>query len=286
METPATRMSPRAIVGWLFVLIVAGLAIGALQFGPYFIYEHQRLPFWEGTLVWLGDATALFWFGIFCVRHFLLSVPIEDPPRVLPGRARFVCWLALLSILASLGADLWFTLSLRGSERQAFATSERAQGSIERLTRFDFGPGKRVVYTLYCSYKDANQVVHSAVFQLRDPDELPNLPPFVGQAVRAERLPVPVAIAYDASWPKRSWLADLGWQDMTRIHGFSLCVLLFQAIGSLVFLLAFVAGIIVRDLPWWHDLHGVVLVALEAVFLLIVGGFGLLFGIPFFWGEL
>jgi hypothetical protein len=182
-----------------------------------------------------------------------------------------------------MGADLWVTLRLRQAEREAFAGARRTVGTIESLTKTNFK--QRVAYALRCSYVDGNQNVHTATFQLRDPDELPRLVPAVVQAVRAERLPAPVAIAYDPQRPGRSWLADLGWKDATRLHGFSLCVLLFQAMASVVFLLLLAC---VRSpaggLPWWYDLHGVLLVGVEAGFVLLFGGLGLLFNLPFFWG--
>jgi hypothetical protein len=39
-------------------------------------------------------------------------------------------------------------------------------------------------------------------------------------------------------------------------------------------------------LPWWYDLHAVCLLAVEAAFVLLFGGMGLLLGLPFFWGDL
>lgn len=284
MEPPPGSSSPRTIVSVLYLVILAGLAVGVMAFGPYFVAEHQRLAPWEGVLVWLGDVVALFWFTVYFVRHSLLGLPQKEPAQA-SCRANLLGVFVLGSILASLGGDLWLTLHLRAAEREAFAGARRTEGTIEALTRTQFK--KSVAYTLHCRYVDANGVGHQTVYQLRDPRELPRLAPAVVQAVRAEQLPVPVTIAYDGNRPQRSWLADLGWKDMTRMHGFSLCVFFFQALGSVVFLIMLAGARASRGgLPWWYDLHAVWLVAVEAAFVLLFGGLGLLFRKPFFWGDL
>jgi hypothetical protein len=284
MESTARDPSPGTIVGLLYLVIVTGLAVGVIAFGHYFIAEHQRLSVWEGVLVWLGDGVTLLWATAYFARHTVLGVPMAERSGS-PRRLGFLWFVALLSILASLGTDLWITLSLRASEQEAFGRARRAVGTIHSATKTAFE--KRVAYGLQCSYVDANQVVHTVIFQLRDPEELPKLAPAVVQAVREERLPVSVTIAYDVDCPRRSWLADLGWQDMTRMHGFSLCVLLFQAMGSVAFFIALGQAFhSTRRLPWWYDLHALVLLAVEAAFVLLFGGLGLLFHLPFFWGDL
>jgi hypothetical protein len=283
MKSTVSATSAGAIVGLLYLVILAGLTVGVIAFGGYFVAEHQRLSLQEGVLVWLGDAVALFWATVYFARHALLGVPPVET-SVAARRAGLLWFLALVSILASLGADLWVTLSLRESEREAFGGASRTSGTIHSVTKTDFD--KRVAYALHCSYVDANQVAHTAVFQLRDPDELPQLAPAVAQAVRAGQLPAPVTIAYDPTRPQRSWLADLGWQDKTRLHGFSFCVLLFQALASAIFLVVLAAAYgSTGHLPWWYELYAVWLLAVEAAFVLLFGGVGLLLGLPFFWGD-
>jgi hypothetical protein len=285
MKSSTRSVSPRALVGRLYVVIVAGLVVGVAAFGNYFLAEHHRLSFWDGVLVWFGDGVALFWATVYFVRHTLLGVPLVAPP----GSARRIgfFWVAALaSILTGLGADLWKTLSLRRAEREAFDTACRTVGTVHAATKVKFEQNDRVAYALHCRYADANQVVHTAVFHLRDPEELPKLPPAVAQAVRAEQFPVAVAVAYDADRPARCWLADLGWRDMTRLHGFSICVLFFQAQAAGVFLLCLaLARGPAGGLPWWYDLHAVVLAAVEAAVVLLFGGVTLLFGYPMFWGD-
>jgi hypothetical protein len=174
---------------------------------------------------------------------------------------------------------------LRKDEREAFSLARQTSGTIHFATKVNFK--ERVAYTLHCSYVDANQVVHSAVFLVRDPDELPNMAPGVVQAIRAEQLPVPVTIAYDVDRPKRCWLADLGWRDMTRLHGFLLLVLLFQAMTSVIFLIMLTGAFFsTRTLPWWYDLYAVWLLVAEAAVLLLAGGVVLVLGVPIIWGDL
>jgi hypothetical protein len=267
----------------LFLWIAAGLVVGVPAFGTYVVAEHQRLSPWERVWVWFGDGVALFWAAVYFVRHTVLGAPLAGPSG--SARRTWLLWtLALLSTLAGLGADLWKTLSLRESEREAFGTARRTAGTIHAVKKTRYQ--QRVGCTLHCSYADSDGVVHRADFYVRDPDELPNLPPAVVRAVRAERFPVEVAVAYDGDRPKRSWLADLGWKSKTRLYGFSLLVLVFQAIAAAVFLLMLAAARAgTGRLPWWYDLHAVVLVAVQAGVVLLFGGLGLLLDMPVFWGD-
>jgi hypothetical protein len=283
MNSSSRARSPRAIVGCLYLFIVAGLGVGVLAFDTYVVAEHQRLSPWEGVWVWVGEGVALFWATVYFIRHTVLGVPLTGPSG--PPRRTWTLWtIAFLSILAGLGTDLWKTRSLRASEREAFGTASRTVGTIHAVKKTYYE--QRVGCTLHCSYADSNQVVHHTDFYVRDPDELPNLPPGVVQAVRAEQFPVDVTIAYDGDRPKRSWLADLGWKSKTRLYGFSLLVLLFQAIAAVVFLMMLTAARVgTGRLPWWYDLHATVLVAVQAGVVLLFGGLGMLLDQPVFWGD-
>lgn len=282
MKSAANAPSPAAVVGGHYLVIIAGLVVGVLAFGRHFVAEHQRLSWYEGVLVWLGDAVALFWATVYLIRHTLLGVAPATPSRPV-RQANPLYFLAVPSVLAGLGADLWVTLSLRNSEREAFAAARRTVGTIHGLSKYEFE--ERIAYTLHCRYEDANRVAHAAVFRLRDPDELPRLAPAAVRAVRAERLPAPVAVAYNPDRPAQSWLADLNGEDATRLHGFSLCVLVFQGLGAWLFLLmlgnAYKAT---GRLPWWYDLYAVWLLTVEAGFVVLFGTLTLM-GLPFFWGD-
>jgi hypothetical protein len=283
MKAPARALSPHQIIGRLYLLIIAGLLVGAVAFGRHILAEHQRLSFWEGFWVWFSDGIALFWATVYFIRHTLLRVPLAEPA----GRARwtwFLWALALLSILASLGTDLWKTTSLIRSEREAFGTALRTVGTIHSATKTPFQ--HRTAYSLHCSYADSNGIVHRADYFVRDPDELPNLAPQVVRAVRAEQFPVAVAVAHDGERPKRSWLADLGWKEKSRIlYGFSIGVFLFQSFAAVIFLVALATTRgPTGGLPWWYDMHAVILVAVEAGVALFVGGLALIMGVPVVWG--
>jgi hypothetical protein len=275
-------ISARPFLGCLSLLILAGIIVGVLAMGNYLVHEHRRLSGWESLLVWLGDGVALLWFSVYFVRHWLLAKPVKEF-RGSKRRITVLWWMVLLSILTSTGVDLWMTLRLRESERQAFARSSRTEGTIEQLSKTPFSA--RVAYVLRCRYTDRDQVVRQAVFQVRDPDELPKLAPQVAQAIRQEQLPIQVAVAYDPERPARCWLAELGWDDSQRLCYFSLLVLLFQGLLSLGFMALLTSHHNSEDvLPWWYDQHSVFLVAVEAAVVLLFGGIMLLLGIPLFWG--
>ena len=282
-QPPVRGRSPRQVIGWLYLLIIAGLVVGAAAFGKHIVAEHRRLSFWDGFWVWIGDGVALFWATVYFVRHTLLRVPPAEPSGT--TRWTWFLWvLALLSILASLGTDLWKTTALVQSEREAFETAKRTVGTIHSVTKTPFP--HRTAYSLHCSYTGANGIAYRADFFVRDPDELPKLAPGVVKAVRAEQFPVAVAIAYDEERPQRSWLADLGLKEKNRIlSGFSIGVLLFQTFVAVFFLAALaVTRASTGRLPWWHDMHGVILVAVEAGLALFIGTLVLIGGMPIVWG--
>jgi hypothetical protein len=280
---PDEGAARRSVVVGLFLLILAGCVVGAVAYGPYFVMESQRLSLSQIILFWVGDAVALFWFAVYLVRHVVFRAPIAAPSGS-NLRTVLLTSVATVSILSGIGLDLWMSLSLRQSELDAFDGAVRVVGSIDSLEKFAFP--KRDAYKLECSFTDAQQVVHAPTYHLRDPDELPSLAPDVVQAVRGGQLPAPVSIAYQADRPARNWLADMGGRDKTRMHGFSLCVLLFQGMGCLTFIFLLVLSRFTTGaLPWWYDLHGVFLVAVEAAFLLLFGTLTLAAPRPVFWGD-
>lgn len=274
-------MSPRAIVGCLYATAVAGLVVGVFAFGDYLIAEHKRLSVGEATLIWFGDGVALFWFTVYFARHFLFGVPINGRSSVLSER---LWWIALISVTVSMAVDLGYTLLLREAERATFATAKHTTGTLEVLRTTDLRINLRV-YQVKCSFTDDNQNLRSFKVIMRHNHELAKLPPQVAQAVRGGNLPVRVRIAYQADRPGRNWLADLGWEnDYSSLYQFSLAVLLFQALGSWAFLVRTArARRQTGVLPWWYDLHGVLLVEIEAVFLLVMGVIQLIFDLPDFW---
>jgi hypothetical protein len=108
------------------------------------------------------------------------------------------------------------------------------------------------------------------------------LAPAVAQAIREDCLPAPVCIKYSPNHPARCWLADLGWREFAgetpfSLFAFSLAVLPIQVFVGGMFLWALTgARKSTAALPWWYDLHGVVLLAAAASVALLLGGFLLL----------
>ncbi len=199
--------TPSAIVASLFLLILISIAVSIGSFGADFLREHQRLLWWEGVLLWLGDGMALFWFSVYFTRHVLLGVPIGS------GSVRYAgFWLAFLSIITSMVADLTMVLLLLNRESRGVDEAIKVQGTVEAVS-VSPTPGRgSIQYILYCRYADPLQYV--VEFVLTDPGKLPKLPPETVQAIRLEQLPTPIAIAYDPERPGNCWLADLGWKEL------------------------------------------------------------------------
>jgi len=267
MSTDGERWA-RPVTALLFLLVVAGLAVGACAFGPYLEREHRRLEPWKAPLVWLGLGLALLWFLQFCVAHGLAGRAVRPPPAGPEGLGR-AWWLALITILAAVAADSWMALRCMWDEREGYAAAVRVPGQVHTVERREFP--KNVPYVLSCAYQDRAGNVRQSRFALREEAGLV-LPPAVAAAARAGRVPFPVEVAYDPSWPGRDWLAGAGWDDNNRLHYFSLLVLLFQAGGLPLFMLA-LSGYKKRTgvYPWWYDLHKAYPALVAAAFLLLFG---------------
>lgn len=275
-------MSPRAIVGCMFVAVFAGLAVGVVAFGDYVIAECQRMSVHEAVLVWFGDGVALFWFMVYFVRHFIFgkAVNMQQGSSARMGR---LWWIALVSITASMAVDLSYTLWLHDAERVAFAAAKHTEGTLKILRQTEIRTDLRF-YQVSCSFIDQNQQPRSFKMTLRDPHEVDKLPIPVAQAIRGQKMAPQVAIAYQADRPGRSWLADLGWEHGHSMLEFSLCVLLFQVLFSLLFLTKMLqARRRTGALPWWYDLHPVLLVGIASMYFLLFGAIALLFDFPDFW---
>ena len=58
---------------------------------PRIVMEHGRLEPWKIALQWTGDATAVFWFLGFFIRHLCSGSPgrgvrfLQEPPGALSG---------------------------------------------------------------------------------------------------------------------------------------------------------------------------------------------------------
>jgi uncharacterized protein DUF3592 len=175
-----------------------------------------------------------------------------------------------------MATNLAVTLRLRQAEWRAFQTAQRTEGQIQALSKTYHAGSNRFQYALHCRFADGRRQTHTAEFLLNDPGSVSRLAPAATRAVRMERLPTPVTIAYDPDRPTRSWLADLGWPEIGssffELYFISLLVLPLQVMATLVFLGALVqAHRTTGSLPWSYDWHGVLLIAVEAGF---VGGGG------------
>jgi hypothetical protein len=272
MNTEGERWA-RPVTALLFLMVVAGLAVGAYAFGPYLQREHRRLESWKAALVWLGLGLALLWFLQFCAAHGLAGRAVRPPPAG-PGGLGRAWWLALVTILAAIGADGWMVRRCMWDEQAGYAAALRVPGQVNALDRRVFP--KNVTYVLHCTYRDQAGNARQTRFTLRDDAERgfpPGLPPAVAAACRLGRVPFPVEVAYDPALPERDWLAGAGWDEGNRLHYLSLAVLTFQAVGLPLFMMALYSyrqG--TGAYPWWYDLH-------KAYPALVAAAFALLFGL-------
>ena len=276
-------MSPRAIVGCLYVVAVVGLAIGAFAFGSFLLAEHRRLTVTESIFVWFGDGIAFVWFTVYFVRHFIFGTPIGDREPS-PAQTGVLWWTALASIIGGMAVDIGYSLLLHADEHNAFASAKQSKGSLEVLRSANAGINKWM-YQVRISFVDDNQKFHSFKQTLGDSRDLRHLPKQLAMAIRAGQRVDGVTVAYQADRPARAWIVDLGWERTHSLHEFSLLVMIFQVAISALFLLI-MTQVRKRDgrFPWWYDLHAVLLIGVEAVFSLLFGSIFLAVDEPDFWG--
>ena len=77
---PMAQDGPKALLGILLLLTLAGLLVGIWWLFPYLVEEHKRMEWWKGVLVWVADAMSLFWFIGYCAVHYLFSEPLQSQP--------------------------------------------------------------------------------------------------------------------------------------------------------------------------------------------------------------
>src|SRR5262249_1340989 len=79
-------------------------------------------------------------------------------------------------------------------------------------------------YSLTCSFRDRNGHVQQAWFSLLARD----VPLPVRRRVDDGKLPVPLGIVYDPTWPHRTWPAGLPYSDDNHIFLYSILTLIFS----------------------------------------------------------
>ncbi len=249
--------------------VAVALAIGLWFHMPYLSVEHRRLETWKIAGLWINDAAALLWFGRFVFIHAILGRPLTEL-RLSNGRARFK--LVALAIVGTMLLDLAFTLYLMSDERASYV---RGLVTDAKITRFH--ERKRPETTWYefdCSFKDEAGLLHETHLRvIAKHHVLPTtLPREVANAltVRGEGHEM-IRIRYDRHTPARACIDGLGWEDENGLYWFSLLTLLFQAIGTLLFLLLLWQQSERRILPWWWEVHKALPLAVETFWMLTTG---------------
>ncbi len=266
------RGRPLVVSGVLLAGLTVGIAVGVRVFWPFLVIEHRRLEPSAAVVLWSGDAVALLAFLLYVGRHAIGRGPVglaDVPASGLDRRFKVI----LAGMIAAFVLDLGDTLTLMEHEGRAFGSAQLVQATVTRVRSRSFPIG--TVYALDCRFADRRGVAHEATFTLRDdnPGGFPfTIPPPTRTAIRGGRVPFPVGVAYNPGRPDQSWLLGSRWYDQDRLHLFSLVVMNAQLLGIIAFTIALRHQIDARRLlPWWHDLHMVVPLAIEVAAVLFVG---------------
>jgi hypothetical protein len=264
------RASGRMLLLFSLVLIV-GIVHGVLAFGCYFINEFRRLSPLELAFLCLGDLIGLFWFLRFWLRWQFATPedyeslgPVTHIPRTV--------WFMMASMGIGLVSELAMTLNLTYEEYAGFHRAVPAICTLQRV-QAQTAAGTPTYWKLDGQYQDAAGQNHLVTYYVRESDELDRLPPLVVLAIRQKQPNIVLPIVYDPKRPNRSWIPHLGWDDGNRLHYFSLLILLFQFLFSLLFLAKLWDSIKADEhLPPWADYHGLIPLGCQAFIMALFGG--------------
>jgi hypothetical protein len=261
---PVEHHDPAPVLLLLLAGLLTGVGTGLWLFWPFLVREHERMGLLPSVLLWSGDVAALVSFLGYCVWHVTMGVPVRatvGPTEKLDRRLKVVT----TGLVVALAVDLGTTLVLMEREDRAFARALRTEATVTRVRRRKFPFG--TVYALDARFTDTTGTPHDATFLLQDDEKagLPWIIPLATQgAVRRGRVPFSIGVAFDPDHPGRNWLLGARWFDQERLHFFSLVVISAQLVAIALFALA-LEGVVRsrRQIPWWHDLHMVLPLAIE-----------------------
>src|SRR5262249_26405337 len=158
------------------------------------IAENHRIEPWKLPLVWSSEVAALLVFVYYCLTRI---IPDSLP---LPQKSR----MTLKWFLVAAAIDVGFSVDEMIEERRAHSSAAPAEAQVNVVYSFRRTTGHRR-YSLTCSFRDRNGHVQQAWFSLLARD----VPLPVRRRVDDGKLPVPLGIVYDPTWPHRSWPAGL-----------------------------------------------------------------------------
>lgn len=273
-DTTNSSSDPRQKLKVLFFFTIASFVLGILFFWPYLEDEHRRMDPSMSILVWVSDGIGLAWFTWYFTKHYVLGEPFRygtgESPRLTQG-----WWLALVSLTAAIGFDLWVAFTLMNDERDGLARAVVAKGEIRSVEKKS--AAEYHLYTIQCRFQDGQGAWHDGRFQLNEHRKTKrfkdNLPGEVQQALRNKQVPSPITIAYDPVLPERNWIAGSNAGDDNRFFVFALLIRFFQGLAIFNFVVFLRQEIKTQQqLPWWYDLHMVLPFMVEATFLGFFGG--------------
>ncbi len=269
----STRRNPRAgiILAAFASLLLVGIVHGVFAFGCYLINEHRRLSTFEIAMLWSGDVVGLFWFLRYVVRWQWGM--LDEAPRPLPGsKFPLSAWFLVLSMAIGFVCESAMTWSLHQEEQTGFARALPSMCLLHRVTP-QVVKGVPVYWKLDGRYRDQAGNSYPVTFYVREHEEIPRLPGPIVQAIRQRLANIALPIVYDPERASRSWIPQLGWDDQNRLHYFSLLILLFQFLFSIMFVLLLSESIKNhKHLPWWTELHGLIPLGCEAFIMALFGG--------------
>jgi hypothetical protein len=249
---------------------LAALVTGTALLLPPLRDELARLEPWQRAVFFVGDATALFWFLAFSLRHGLRGVPLRTLPARGPLDGRW--YLVLLSLFLGLGLDLACTLALKGQEERAHARGVIVEATAEAVECARFP--RLHHHLIRCRFAAATGEtlrVRLALYEEPGAGFEPGVPERTVAALRRGEVPFAFPVRYDPLWPHRCWPEGGAAVDDNSATYFSFALHCCQFAAILIFaaLLAKAQEEGIR--PWWSGLHAILPLLTEAGFLLLAG---------------
>ena len=271
-ETDEFHLSTSARWSWSvgYGSIVAGFIVGYFSLGRYLYREHARISLFESVGLWWGDGTAFASTTFFVVRYALCGARLPQNRRDVQSLGLW-WWLTMLSIVGGLLVDLGMSLRLEWNEYMAFQQARRTQGTVVRIQHHrSVNPNACTLYYLKVDFLDQNNAPHTGEFNVRFPDDAIALIA-EAPAIQRQRVGWRINISHSPERPERYWLTSVGWSCGDRLAYMSGLTLVCQMFASALFLQTLWARRCRGELPWWHIVHGPLLLLIEAGLYLIIG---------------
>jgi hypothetical protein len=270
------KKQAQRILELLILLSIPCFAWGLWVCWPRIALEQGRLEPWKVATLWAGEAAAVLWLASFFARRYVLG-EFWAGQTTTPAEANRFFRPVAVTFMLGVAIDLGMNAYVLCEDAAAFETAEVTQGEILEVTR-QYAGKDNIVYQVTLRYADRRGDPYTTMLPVAEDTQdgfRPGVSAATARALRFQKAPVPVQVAYDPEWPLRCWLAEVGPQVKAWLEGGHLGLNAIVHLAQLLPLIFFFAALHVEAgkgrVPWWHPVLSVVPFLIEALFLGVLG---------------